>query len=102
MSEDQQDAIIWRTLKEYQAARKRLAALYAQAEYFGDYLSVASHALKTNHSLWAGEHSGGMVDLAKWPTVEQIKQLVDDIVTAQGEKNRRAEILKDAGFEQPE
>jgi hypothetical protein len=43
-----------------------------------------------------------MVDLAKWPTVEQIKQLVDDIVTAQGEKNRRAEILKDAGFEQPE
>jgi hypothetical protein len=101
VSEEQQNEIIGRTLKEYQGARKKLAALHAQAEYIGEYLSIAALALKKNHSLYAGEHSGGLVDLAQWPTVDEIKQLVEDINATQGEKNRRSEILKDAGFEQP-
>jgi hypothetical protein len=100
VSDEQQKAILWEALEKYQAARKRLAALYAQAENLGDYLSVASHALGANHTLWAGEHSGGMVDLAKWPTADHIKQLVEEIFSVQAQKNRLAEILKDAGAEQ--
>jgi hypothetical protein len=102
VSEEQQDAILGRTLKEYQAARKQLGILHAQAEYLGDYLSAAGYALKTNHNLWAGEHSGGEVDLKEWPTADQLKQLVEEIVAAQRKKNRLAEILKDAGFAQSE
>jgi hypothetical protein len=99
VSDEQQKAILWGTLGKYQAARKRLAALQAQAEDLGNYLSIASYALKTNHNLWAGEHSGGMVDLEQWPTADQIKQLIEEIVATQTEKNRRAAILKDAGFD---
>ena len=101
MSEEEQAAILWRTLERHQAARKRLAALYAQAEDLGEYMPVASHALKTNHNLWAGEHSGGEVDLEKWPTAAQLKQLVEAIVAVQREK-RLAAILKDAGQPQPD
>jgi hypothetical protein len=103
MSEDQQDAIIGRTLKEYQTARKTLAALHSQAEYLGNYLGAAGAAIGTNHSLWV-EHYGtfsGAVDLEHWPTREQINALIQDIVAAQREKNRLAALLKDAGFEQP-
>ena len=102
MSDEQQKAILWGTLEKYQAARKHLAALHAHAEDLGDYLSVASHALKTNHNLWAGEHSGGLVDLEKWPTASQLKELVEETIAVQREIRRLGEILKDAGFPQPE
>jgi hypothetical protein len=104
MSEDQQDAIIGRTLREYQAARKHLAALRAEAESLGHYLIGAGNALRENHNLWSvnnGIYSAD-VDLKKWPTAEELKKLVNEIIAAQGEKNRLAGILKDAGFERPE
>ena len=102
MSEEQENAVIGRTLKEYQAAKKRLAALCAEAERIGAYLSIAGHALQTNHNLYAGEHSDGTVDLANWPTAEQLRALIEEIVAVRREKSRRAEILKDAGLDQPE
>lgn len=104
MSEEQENTIIGRTLKEYQAARKHLAALQAEAEYLGNYLSVAGDALRTRHNLWAVDFgiSSEDIDLKKWPTADQLKQLVEEIIAAQREKNRLAAILKDAGFEQPE
>jgi hypothetical protein len=105
MSEDQQDAVLGRTLKEYQAARRHLAALHAEAGSVGHYLSAAGHALKTNHSLYPGEHFGPSsetVDIRKWPTANQITQLVEDIIAAQREKNRLGSLLEDAGFTQSE
>jgi hypothetical protein len=102
MSQEQENEVLGRTLKEYQAARRRLAALHAEAESLGGYLSTAGYALKTNHTLWAGEHTGGLIDLARWPSAEQITQLLNEIPTAQREKSRLAAILEQSGYKQPE
>jgi hypothetical protein len=103
VSDEQRQAIIGRTLEEYQAARKQLAALHAEAEYLGNYLSAAGDALRRRHSLWTVDFgiSSGDVDLTKWPAADQLKRLVQEIFAGQAEKNKLAAILKDAGFEQP-
>lgn len=101
MSDEQQDAIIGRTLKEYQAAKKKLAALYAESEYFGNYLTAVGHSLRTSHRIrLSGDFSS--VGLEKWPTAEQLKHLADEISATDAEKKRLADLLKIAGFEQPE
>ena len=107
MSEDQENAVIGRTLKQYQAARRRLAVLHAEAERLGDYLIDAGDALKTRHNLWLGEHAipSEDVDLNRRPTADHLSDLVKQIkqiFEAQGENRRFAAILGDAGFRQPE
>lgn len=78
MSEDQKNAVIGRTSKEYQAAKRQLASLYAEAERFGYYLVGAGDVLRLRHNLWLGEHSGlaGDVDLSQWPTADHVRMLL--------------------------
>jgi hypothetical protein len=104
MSEDQENALLGQAVKDYQAAKRRLACLHAEAERLGNYLVAAGDALRLRHNLWLGEHCipSGELDLTRWPTSDQIQGLVKEIFTAQGEKSRLAEHLKDAGFPQPE
>lgn len=100
MSEDQRDAIIGRTVREHSEASKELATLYAEAEYLGNYLTALGHALRANHSLYAGPFGTftGHADLRKWPSRESLEKLAQDIQEAQENKKRLSDILAEAGF----
>ena len=101
MSEVEQDAIIGRTLREYHDAKKELAALYAEAEHFGNYLTAMGHALRNHHSLSSGTFGshGDRLDADKYPTAERLSELVSDIEQATTIKKRLAETLRSAGYD---
>jgi hypothetical protein len=103
MSEDERDAIIGRTVRQHNEAVRDLAALYAESEHIGNFLTTLGHALRTSHSLYAGSFgsSSGTVDLDKLPTRERLEQLVADLKTAHANRDRLADILRSAGFEPP-
>ena len=98
MSEEQQDAVIGRTLREYKDAKKTLAALYAEAEKIGNDLTGVGQALRSKHAL---DGVGGFraFDSTTFPTVDQLTGLIADIEATRANKNRLSQILKDAGHQ---
>ena len=96
MSEQDQDAIIGRTLREYGDAKKELAALHAEAERIGNDLTGVGHALRTIHSL-AGVAGYSRFDPDSFPTAQQLVKLAAEIKTARDSKDRLGKILSDAG-----
>lgn len=103
MSEADQDAVIGRTLREMRDAKKELAALHAEAERLGNYLTAMGHALRTNHSLWAGAFGGntGRLDIKDYPTGDSLMELSRRIDTVGGEKQRLEKLLVEAGYPLP-
>jgi len=101
MSMSEQDAIIGRTLREYQEAKKALAALFAEAERFGNYLTAVGHALRAHHSLTSGEFGthGGQLDPDKFPAATKLSELVAEIDQTTATKKRLAETLRNAGYD---
>ena len=101
MSEAEQDAVIGRTLREYHDAKKELAALYAEAERLGNYLTAMGHALRTHHSLSSGEFGsyGGKLDVDKYPTADGLSELASEIEQVTATKKRLAETLRSAGYD---
>jgi hypothetical protein len=101
MSEAEQDAIIGRTVREYHQAKKALAALVAEAEHFGEYLTAVGHALRTHHSLSSGTYGsyGDKLDADKFPTAARLSELVSQIEQATATKKRLSETLRSAGYE---
>lgn len=103
MSDEQQHEILGRTVEEFLTAKRKLAALHAQAEYVGAYLAKAGDALRERHSLWVIDYDltpGHELDLGAWPTAADLTRLVQEIKAVQSEKNRLAAILDDAGYPQ--
>jgi hypothetical protein len=101
MSTPEQDAIIGRTLREYGESKKKLAALYAEAERIGNDLTGVGHALRTSHSL-AGVPGFSRFDPAEFPTVDHLVSLASEIERARTDKTRLATILRDAGHQIPD
>lgn len=100
MSDEQQDAVLGRLLREYGNEKKRLVALQAEAERIGNYFTALGHALRKNHSLSAkgfGDWQGN-VDLAHLPTPQHIQTLVDDLIHSRINKDSLGRKLEDAGF----
>jgi hypothetical protein len=102
MSEEQQHAVIGRTLAEYQAAKKKLAALYAEAERLGNLFTSVGHSLRSNHSLGNQQYGAPQFDPNAWPSGEQLVQINTDIHNASVEKKRLGSLLNEAGFAQPD
>jgi hypothetical protein len=101
MSDADRDAILGRTMREHKEAAKELAALHAEAEYIGNYLTALGHALRTHHNLDAGAFGSfsGPITFEKWPTPNGLEKLVRDIAEAERNKNRLAKLLGDADIQ---
>lgn len=100
MSEADQDAILGRTLRECKAAQTELAALYAEAEHIGNYVTAVGHSLRTNHSLGGVSFGNSIVqfDPAMFPTVQRLTTLVAEIATVSAKKDRLEKLLGEAGY----
>lgn len=101
MSEQDRDAILGRTVREHAECSKTLAALHAEAEHIGNFLTAVGHALRTNHSLYAGSFGSfsGQVDLQKWPSAATLSALTSEIAATLAEQKRLTGLLKDASYE---
>ena len=102
MSMSEQDAIIGRTLREHQEAKKALAALFTEAERFGNYLTAVGHALRAHHSLTSGdfqEHTAASLTATSFLRLRSLSELVAEIDQTTATKKRLAETLRNAGYD---
>ena len=100
MSDEQQLAAIGRTVEDYAACKKKLAALEGEAIKEGNMLFEIGNALRTADRGGAS----GLVALVnsrigQFPTADSIRILAQDIKTEFDRKNQLYAALKNMGIE---
>jgi len=103
MSTEEQQAAIGRTVEQYAASKKKLAALQSEATKIGNSLTEIGQSLRTSHQV--GLASVGTITAtverarSSFPTVDTLMELTSDIKTEMEQKQHLRAALTEMGIE---
>jgi hypothetical protein len=104
MSDDEQDQIIGRVVREHEKAKKLLAALKVKAAALATVITGVANVL-SEHADWShtgdrfhikNRHNGQETD-GRWPTWDEICRLLDEIESTRGDIETLAQRRKELG-----
>lgn len=108
MTEEDQDAAIGRMVTSFSQAKKRRAALMAEADQIGRVVKAVGVALQSTHSIRAfsdgdarhGGHFAGqdIPPFKEYPAAARVNELVEELRTVSAEIRQLRASLKDAGL----
>jgi len=103
MSQEEQDAVVGRVLREHLAAKTKLASLKAEAYKFGEFFAQLGAHFKTSPQLILlskdGEPPAIGTNPFKIPSVDTLQKLTNDIRTTMELEQSLHEQAKNLGME---